>query len=98
MASITRSILLTPLAVKAFQNTTLHASHSRLLWHLLTILPITGEVLSNTVLAKRFNTSPGNISLALKSLCTHGFIERDPKKTGRSYRYKPNPALIRILT
>ena len=97
MGSSDRSILLTPLALKAFGAATLHASHSRLLWHVLNTVPVSGAVLSNADLARLFKTSTSNISFVLKELCLQGFIQRG-LKVGRSYQYKPNPAFIRILS
>lgn len=97
MGSSDRSILLTPLALKAFGAATLHASHSRLLWHILNTVPVSGAVLSNADLARLFKTSTSNISFVLKDLCMQGFIQRG-LKVGRSYQYKPNPAFIRILS
>lgn len=92
-----RSLVLTAQGIRTLRTKPLTPRESFTLWHLVSTLPLTGVVLSNTALSGELSIDVPNISIIMKKLCVLGFIMRGPK-VGRSYHYKLNPAYFKILS
>lgn len=93
---IPKSILLTPLALKTITKCALSTTEYRVLWHLTTTLPVTGDIISKSELAETLSVSQVYVNAVMAKLCQLGFLTRGPK-SGRSYHYKLNPAFLRQI-
>lgn len=67
------------------------------LWHLVTELPVAGDVVSKAALEQKLAITRAQVSNTIKRLCEVGFLMRGTR-LGLSYHYKLNPAFFRILS
>lgn len=91
-----RSVVLTTGGLQALVRSPLSKVEGIILWHLVNILPVSGDVIYQTQLASDLAITTVHISRAIKRLCTAGFLMRGVK-IAHSYHYKLNPAYIRIM-
>ena len=92
-----RNLVLTTVCLRTLRVTTLKRQESLALWHLASMLPVTGEVISNAGLGQELSIDVADITRAMKRLRELGFLMRGPK-VGVSYHYKLNPAFFRIIS
>lgn len=92
-----RNLVLTTACLRILRTTTLKRPESLVLWHLVSMLPITGEVVSNARLSQELSIDVADITRAMKGLRELGFLMRGPK-VGVSYHCKLNPAFFRIIS
>ena len=93
---ISKSIVLTPLALTTVTKCSLSTTEYRVLWHLAVTLPVTGDIVSKSELAETLEVSQVYVNAVMGKLCQLGFLTRGPK-SGRSYHYKLNPAFLRQI-
>jgi DNA-binding IclR family transcriptional regulator len=74
----------------------LRASDALLLWHLVKILPISGETLNLTLLADELALARPTVTVGMQTLLKAGFVMRGPK-VGRVHSYKLNSAYFQYL-
>jgi predicted transcriptional regulator len=74
----------------------LRASDALLLWHLVKILPIAGEMLNLTLLADELGLARPTVTVGMQTLLKAGFVIRGAK-VGRVYTYKLNSAYFHHL-
>lgn len=91
-----KSIVLTPLALKAITKNALSTTEYRVLWHLAITLPVTGDIITKSELAEALSVSQVYVNAVMGKLCHLGFLTRGPK-SGRSYHYKLNQAFLRQI-
>jgi len=91
-----RTLVVTANGIKALRTKVLKQTEQLLLWHLVSSLPIAGDVVSHTKLGVELSIDPSNISKTIKRLRELGFLTRGVK-IGLSYHYKLNPAFFRVI-
>lgn len=96
MAENTRSVVLTSGGLHGLARSPLSKVESLILWHLVAVLPISGDIISQSQLAADLAIALRQVNRTMKRLCTLGFLMRGAK-VGLSYHYKLNPAYIRII-
>lgn len=92
-----RNVVATQQALKALSKRPLSMAENRVLWHLAATLPPTGDLVSKAQLEEVLSISQVHLNAVMRRLCQYGFLIRGPK-AGRSYHYKLNPALLRIIS
>lgn len=92
-----RSILLTDSGLHALKNNPLTKAENMILWHLVSTLPIAGNVVSKAALEQELSITRAQLSNVIKRFCEIGFIVRGAR-IGISYHYKLNPLFFRILS
>lgn len=91
-----RSVVLTQLALAALAKTPLSEAEHRVLWHLATTLPASGDSVSKTDLGSKLGITRIYLHSVMRQLCQSGFLMRGARM-GRSYHYKLNPAFLRLI-
>lgn len=86
-----RNIVLTAAGLKVLAQSPLSKVEGMVLWHLVSDLPVTGDIVSKAELNTRLSLSEPQINRAMKRLCELGVLMRGPK-VGVSHHYKLNPA------
>lgn len=92
-----RSVVVTPGGLQALAQNPLSKVEGMILWHLVTMLPISGNIVSQAQLAADLSITTIQINRAVKRFCILGFLMRGVK-VGLSHHYKLNPAFFRILS
>jgi len=89
--------MVTPAGLLALQTHLLTKVQSQILWHLVANLVLGGDVIVNSLVAEELSLTRKQVNSALKRFEECGFLMRGAKLT-RSYHYKLNPALFRIVS
>lgn len=92
-----RNVVATQQALKALTKRPLSMAEHHVLWYLAATLPPTGDMVSKAQLHETLAITQVHLNAVMRRLCQHGFLIRGPK-AGRSYHYKLNPALLRIIS
>jgi DNA-binding MarR family transcriptional regulator len=92
-----RAIVLTERAMVTLAKTPgLTQSANLLLWHLVSTLPIAGQILNLTELSEHLGLTKSTVTIGMLKLLKAGFVIRGPK-VGRVHTYKLNSAYFHHL-
>ena len=91
-----RSVALSSAALARLRQRVPSKYEHVVLWHLAHSLPPGGAVVVISDRAAEVGIAPPNFNVALRELCKAGFLLRGAK-LGRSWHYRLNPALVRII-
>jgi RIO-like serine/threonine protein kinase len=92
-----RNVVITSAGLRVLQTKPMTKADGLVLWHLVTKLPVTGEIVSKAALEQKLAITRAQVSNTIKRLCEIGFLIRGTR-LGLSYHYKLNPAFFRILS
>lgn len=91
-----RAVMISDAGLQALNRHSLTRADGRVLWHLVSTLPLTGAPVSHVTLGKALAITNVNLTSTMRLLCEQGFLVRGPK-IGKSYHYKLNPVYFRII-